>query len=45
MSFGYIFQALLPICAASLAFGQTFSIRFDQLSQMRYRYIGPADFA
>src|SRR5579883_2545482 len=34
-------KALLPLCAAALAFGQSASIDSGQLSQMRYRYIGP----
>ena len=34
-------KALLPLCTATLVFAQTPSIGSDQLSQMRYRYIGP----
>jgi photosystem II stability/assembly factor-like uncharacterized protein len=33
--------ALLALCTATLAFAQTPSISSDELSQMRYRYIGP----
>src|ERR1039458_4922490 len=36
-----VYKALLPLCTATLVLAQSGSISSDQLSQMRYRYIGP----
>jgi photosystem II stability/assembly factor-like uncharacterized protein len=41
MSFGSSCKVFLPLCWATLAFAQAPSMSPDQLSQMRYRYIGP----